>query len=253
MSKKYRTDGRCRLCGEHRQLTFEHVPPRGAFNDRPVRIQKYDQQINERSPLYGSYSKAPRGSGDHVLCVQCQTRTGTWYARHYVEFAHEVKRNLDRRDLSHHTYRIRPFRVLKHALTMFAAVESSSWLLDMPGYKSYLLDPNSRSLPDSLRLYFYCNTTGNSRLNGWSVQRMENGVIIQCAEVSSYPVGLVLSFQPKVPHPFLTDITAFATFSDEEVSDVRIRPFMMSFPEGFFQGISVNYQTVLDINGRRLL
>jgi len=25
----------CRLCGTRTQLTFEHVPPRGAFNDFP--------------------------------------------------------------------------------------------------------------------------------------------------------------------------------------------------------------------------
>lgn len=29
-------DGVCNICGNYGKLSFEHVPPKGAFNDRPV-------------------------------------------------------------------------------------------------------------------------------------------------------------------------------------------------------------------------
>ena len=34
MAKHY---GKCALCGRECELTFEHIPPRGAFNSTPAR------------------------------------------------------------------------------------------------------------------------------------------------------------------------------------------------------------------------
>lgn len=33
--------GKCKLCGLEKELTFEHVPPKGAFNDTPSK--RYSQ------------------------------------------------------------------------------------------------------------------------------------------------------------------------------------------------------------------
>lgn len=249
MSEPQKNVGQCRLCGEHRKLTFEHIPPRGAYNDQAIRIQGYDQLMDEQSIHYGKYSKAPRGSGKYALCPPCQTQTGDWYARHYIKFAKEVYRNLDTRGLRHHSYVIQPFRVLKHALTMFACVESTSGIVSRKDYQRYLLDPKCRQRPSGIRVYFYCNVSGISRLNGWSMQRMENGVIIQCSEVSSFPIGLLLSYDGAKPFPWLEDITDFSTYGEDEVAEVRIRPYILHFPKGPFQAMSANYQRVVDING----
>jgi hypothetical protein len=34
--------GVCHLCGELKALTFEHIPPKAAYNDKPILIQKYE-------------------------------------------------------------------------------------------------------------------------------------------------------------------------------------------------------------------
>ena len=36
MSRKQKTYGICRLCGENKELTFEHVPPETVFNKGAV-------------------------------------------------------------------------------------------------------------------------------------------------------------------------------------------------------------------------
>lgn len=36
MQKELKREGICRICGEHKRLTFEHVPPQSAFNSNPV-------------------------------------------------------------------------------------------------------------------------------------------------------------------------------------------------------------------------
>ena len=30
--------GHCHLCGQYGELTFEHIPPRGAYNKHPVLV-----------------------------------------------------------------------------------------------------------------------------------------------------------------------------------------------------------------------
>jgi hypothetical protein len=32
--------GNCHLCGKYKELSFEHIQPKAAFNDRPILIQK---------------------------------------------------------------------------------------------------------------------------------------------------------------------------------------------------------------------
>ena len=38
MASKQKHIGKCNLCGEVQQLSFEHVPPKSAFNNTPVFI-----------------------------------------------------------------------------------------------------------------------------------------------------------------------------------------------------------------------
>jgi len=248
--KKY---GRCRLCGEHRELTFEHIPPQGAFNKGSIRLHGYDNMFNEQSVLYGKSSKSPRGAGRHTLCAQCQTRTGSWYARYYIDFAHEMHRNLSDLKQPHHTYHISPFKVLKHALTMFASLESTDYLLDIPKYRAYLLNPSSREMPDGCNVYLYCHIDqGVSRLNGWSVQSDGPGHMVQCWEMAYAPIGLVMCFYRGKPHPYLKCITDWCSYGEDEIAEVRMRPFVLTIPKDFREGMSANYDKVFDINKRQI-
>ena len=85
--------GKCALCGEARELTYEHIPPRSAFNNKPAQLYSGQNLIssNERMPwdVEGlNYISRQKGAGTWSLCASCNNLTGTWYGDTYKEMAH---------------------------------------------------------------------------------------------------------------------------------------------------------------------
>src|ERR1700682_6530709 len=75
-------EGRCAVCGLYGPLTFEHIPPKAAFNDCPVVLYKWDEF--EKGVGEGTYQKAGRGA--HVLCEKCNNNTGGAYGAAFAEW-----------------------------------------------------------------------------------------------------------------------------------------------------------------------
>lgn len=237
--------GQCRLCGEIRALSFEHVPPRRAFNDQPVLIQQHKHLFGDNPYLLGKSSRSQRGLGEYSLCECCQKNTGDWYARHYVAFAHQLACNIVNPSNGSLTFMINPYRVFKQCLVLFASAERSGYLLRKPEYRKYLLDPHCTIRPTDVRLYFYCTTSNTGRFNGWSAQAsISEPSIIQCAEIAFAPIGLVMSFSQRVPNPWLTDITHFSEYADsnQQIS-IPAHRLALSGP------ISLHYDAVYDLRG----
>jgi hypothetical protein len=70
---KKKTIGMCRLCGETRELTDEHIPPKSAFNDRYVVMQSVADTpwgLRKRKEFHQGGFKKP------VLCAICNNNTG---------------------------------------------------------------------------------------------------------------------------------------------------------------------------------
>ena len=49
--------GMCKICGKFGPLSFEHVPPRAAFNDRRVIVLNFEEAIS-----LGPYNEVKRGT-----------------------------------------------------------------------------------------------------------------------------------------------------------------------------------------------
>ena len=78
--------GTCCICGRYGPFSFEHVPPRAAYNN--FRVFEADvkcivgggwQALKNPS---GKYSQ--RGAGKYTLCERCNNDTGAWYGSDYV-------------------------------------------------------------------------------------------------------------------------------------------------------------------------
>ena len=89
--------GKCHLCGKQCELTFEHVPPKKAYNNKKVHLINRDIFINHiisgNKPwdLSGlRYKVSQRGLGGYTLCSQCNNNTGDWYANDYVNFVNAI-------------------------------------------------------------------------------------------------------------------------------------------------------------------
>jgi hypothetical protein len=118
--------GMCNLCGETKELTYEHVPPKGAFNKYKFIIVSPDEYWDglqngheiDRQPTQG-------GHGVYSLCEQCNNDTGSWYGRAFIDWC---KMGLDFYDKSDgkgsdcYFTNIRPLRIIKQITTMFLAL-----------------------------------------------------------------------------------------------------------------------------------
>lgn len=86
--------GICRICGENKELTFEHVPPETVFNKGVVRNVTLDAVIKDtvkenKLPWEINYGKGKikqRGRGGFYLCGDCNSCTGQWYVPEYSRF-----------------------------------------------------------------------------------------------------------------------------------------------------------------------
>jgi hypothetical protein len=70
------------------RLSFEHVPPRAAFNNERTTVFDLDDwfQRGERGELTGGRI-AQRGAGDFTLCPDCNNKTGSWYGNELARAA----------------------------------------------------------------------------------------------------------------------------------------------------------------------
>src|SRR5690606_24963605 len=82
--------GNCHLCGEFKELTFEHIPPKSANNDRPILIKKHEHLFDKKSFVYGKSIRSNQGAGAYCFCESCNNNTGTWYGRDFSSFVNHT-------------------------------------------------------------------------------------------------------------------------------------------------------------------
>lgn len=79
--------GICRICGRRRILTFEHIPPKITFNNRSVRSYSGESTLQKSNGKPIKYKINQRGSGDYLLCRDCNSYCGTWYVKEFDKIA----------------------------------------------------------------------------------------------------------------------------------------------------------------------
>jgi len=45
--------GNCALCAKRAKLSFEHIPPQCAFNNKPIYVQTHEHLVEESGYLFG--------------------------------------------------------------------------------------------------------------------------------------------------------------------------------------------------------
>jgi hypothetical protein len=118
-------EGECCICDYVGKLSFEHVPPKAAFNDRGVFQAHIDDLLDGKwlpgQPLARA-KLVRRGAGRHSICAKCNNDTGAWYGQAYVDFTRRAMallvRSNGKMSLAY-PYGIFPLRVLKQIVVMF--------------------------------------------------------------------------------------------------------------------------------------
>lgn len=210
--------GKCCLCLESRPLSFEHVPPRAAFNDKPVLHAELERMMkgNLLEALENPRGEeSQRGAGRYSLCKKCNSETGSWYGKAYVEMVAAAMgpcRATSAGDIVQFNASIRPLRVLKQILVMFCSACGPGFAETHIGLTRYLLNRNDRNLPPGIDVYLALLDLRSlaSRQFGISGRiDVNTGKIFTYAEIAFPPLDLVLTLNCDRPDPALMQITQF--------------------------------------------
>ena len=201
--------GKCALCGKECELTFEHVPPRAAFNSKPARpvsgvevLTEKNLNDKERMPWDTTglrYQNQQQGMGRYSLCAACNNNTGAWYGDAYVYFAnvaHAAITNRSDNDPDGITIQgVYPLRFVKQVLSMFCSTCNS----DAPSFESikkFVLNKDAVGLDKSkYKLYMYFTQSTVYKQTGIMVSMKSTSVGIETmarAEITADPFGFIL-------------------------------------------------------------
>jgi hypothetical protein len=225
MTKKKKIQGNCALCGEFKKLSFEHVPPAAAFNDKPIFIQGHEHLMNEKSYLFGKKMKSNKGFGGYTLCEPCNNNTGDWYARDFAEFAHqgmEIIKKTKPQYIIQGLYTIKPLNVIKQILTMFMSADKSGHLRSQKDLVEFLMNKESVGMPEKYSVFLYSNLSQKKRMMGYSIVYNPKLGIQKWSEINFHPFGYLLAEESKAAHEHMCDISNFGNIEYDKVLSMII-------------------------------
>lgn len=221
------TVGHCRLCGNYKKLSFEHVPPKSAFNDHQVLFQTMQDMLRGHS-----FKKFPRGIGSFSLCEDCNTKTGAWYAEAFVSWTRQGFEWLDKvgGSLLSLPFYIRPLNVLKQALVMALAMAPEASIDYHYDLRRFVLNKDQKHLPPRYRVHVYFNLKGQPRFaSGMAIMRVDTGTANYVeAEVALPPFGYCITSPVRgvkslAESQRLYDITWFSAYSYNNWTPIHLR------------------------------
>jgi len=224
--KKKEKKGSCAICGEHKKLSFEHVPPKSAFNDKLIFMQSYDHFANDNSPLFGKKNRSQRGFGGHTLCEKCNNTTGDWYAKDFVEFARQGMKIINSLPgNSYHIkglYNIKPLNVIKQILTMFMSADKSGHLQSQPELVEFILNKEKTKIPEKYGIYLYSTLSTKKRMCGYTVIYKPTLGVQKWAEINFQPFGYLLTEESEPANKDMLNISAFGDLKYGQIMKIEI-------------------------------
>lgn len=221
--------GRCKICNEERKLSFEHIPPKAAFNDKAIFSQGYEHLYNENSYVYGKKMSNKKGFGKYSLCESCNKLTGDWYARDFAQFCSQGMAQLtyERKPYSNVTFNfsIKPLNILKQITVMLMANEGTNCFQQNQQLKDFVLNKESKILPENFDVYLYCSLSNKKKILGYSMGGNKSGLIMIGAEINFHPFGYLLIIKSSATK---IEIPCINSFLDYDYNEEKI--FSISLP-----------------------
>ncbi len=227
--------GKCALCRNECELSFEHIPPHSSFNSSPAKPVTGDKLMidDDRMPweIDGlPYTNQQRGMGKYSLCASCNNLTGTWYGDDYKLMAHIINHTLREPiepDVNGIGIReIHPLRFIKQAISMFCSINNGNDPRFEP-LRKFVLDKDSVGLDKSkYKLCMYFTKSNMIKYAPLSVLlMMGDGKFesIALSEITAYPLGFLLYFDPFPSWKYEgIDITNFADCKYDDKATVEM-------------------------------
>ncbi|MEJ9165099.1 hypothetical protein, partial [Paenibacillus graminis] len=167
MAKKH--FGICHLCGINGELTFEHVPPKSAFNDQKVIKGVFDRYANQGPDVEIKGPQQQSGIGGYTLCGKCNNTTGQWYADNYKEWTYQsVDLILKSKgeNIGSYQFQIYPLRVIKQIICMFFSTNRNDFSKDYPELVRFVLNKEAKFIKPYFKFYAYLTVSNKARFSG---------------------------------------------------------------------------------------
>lgn len=224
---KKRHEGNCHICGQYGPLSFEHVPPRAAFNDRQVLEVKFDDLIRLGPDERPKGKVKQKGAGGYTLCARCNNLTGKWYAKNFVDWCYQgmdiLIRSSGHPTLIYLQY-IFPLAIIKQIITMFFSINGPQFAEAHPELVSFVLDRDRKYLSPNYRIFLYYNVVGQTRQVPVAAKaNVHSGQVTVLTEITFPPFGYVMTFGDQLLDQRLVDISYFASFDYGQFEVIEIR------------------------------
>ncbi len=217
----------CHLCGIVTRLTFEHVPPKAAFNSESVRLAKILKHLEKgmiEDPEQLDSTVQRKGMGGYTLCSRCNNDTGSWYGKAYVSWAYQGMEYLQAGGSSLSIpFHIFPGRVAKQIVCMFASACGPGVFEKHREMRKFVLDRDSVGIPESIRIYCYMFDPNSSKSRQAGITGLISGSNTHVfAEISFPPFGYIMTFESSPVDPALLDITPFTHHSWRDFRSIHL-------------------------------
>ncbi|OFX21040.1 MAG: hypothetical protein A2033_10455 [Bacteroidetes bacterium GWA2_31_9] len=227
--------GYCSVCNEYTKLTFEHIPPKKSFNNKPIFIKNYNSLFDEKSHYYGSKRILNQGSGDFTLCRKCNSNTGDWYGRDYISWSEQgndiLIANKGKRIIACN-FKIKPLNVLKQLFSFFLSLDKMGVLKNYKELVKFVLEKDNNILSEKFKIYMYLNYSSIHRFIGYSYVAGEGiSSICRWSEINFKPFGFLFCDDSPPANSFLVDITFFKNFSYNQLVVLNISLFYLDVPD----------------------
>ena len=218
------TIGTCHVCLRERPLSFEHIPPRAAFNVDKVDIgglKHWLERNNDGKRLRHAIQQG--GAGFSRLCEDCNSRTGSWYAAELTGWVHaavaaihslpsvaEMDAQLEDHSVMFRIEGVRPLAMVKQIVTMVLVVNDVEFAVRRSDLRAFVLDRDRTGLRD-IEVYLALYLGPMVRFVGLSGRaNLETGDAFVLSEVAYPPFSYIASFEEPPPMLRVGNITGFA-------------------------------------------
>lgn len=251
---KIKHPGICALCNRYfEDLTFEHIPPRAAFNQHPVKLysgEKFIGSTNEPWDMRNiRYQNSQLGNGKYTLCKDCNNLTGAWYGRAYQEVAYQFAQTLlcynANPTITEIEFEVYPLRFIKQVISIICSLSSPDPSTKYPEsypfttlyqaakelqeLRRFVLDKDKKELdPKKIRIFLYATDSDLGRFDGLTaIGNVNSFEFFPLCEMACYPLGIIAFFFPPEDFTFNgADITYFSNFNYDDKKSIRI-PFVV--------------------------
>jgi len=245
MARKVKATGKCRICGQDGDLSFEHVPPHKAFNDQRLIAYSVEDHITKKQ-VKGR--QLQRGAGAYTLCEQCNNSTGAWYANEFVKWSligADVLQILQQQkgqfsnlsEIMVVFQDVYPVRFLKQIVTCFFSVmganTDAAFTMLNPDLVRFVLNRDESNLPESY--HFYLKLYQKSIMRRYPIggkmtvtyTKTGDGISLLEAtpaifsEITHFPFALIMTQDRAFPDA--TEITYFKNFKYDELTNANLK------------------------------